>query len=439
MEKLTFWQFFSEPFLRAPTLGAMLMCLTSSLIGVIIFVNRRCLLGEALSHATYPGVIVGVLLSPFFCPSSSLFSSLFILCGAFVSSWFGLYLIGKLEKTWRIHSDAALCLVLSLFLGFGVTLASRLQFIFPIWYQQGQIFLFGQAATMGDHHVFIYAFLALCLLVFIILSFRQIELIYFDREYAMSLGIRGKGCEHLTSLFLILAIVIGIRSVGVILMSGMLIAPTAFARQMTDQLRKMFFFSGLIGMISGFLGVYLSVQIPLLIDPTDPVSLPTGPVILLVATSLTFFALLFSPKGGWVARKIRIRQFKMQCLSDHLLKILWKEKGLSLKALKGKLSLSRFRLFYLLFLSRKGGWIEGKQEINLTRDGKRKGSRIVRLHRLWELYLTSEMKVDENRVHCSAEEMEHILTPAIEERLTKLLKDPKKDPHKQPIPERGKI
>lgn len=436
MSELTVWQFFTDPLLRAPTLGAMFMCLASSLIGVIAFVKRRSLLGEALAHASYPGVIFGILMAALFCQPASLMASVCILFGAFIFSWLGLMAIEKLEKRLSVHPDAALCLVLSLFLGLGVTIASRIQQTYPLWYQQIQVFLFGQAATMGDHHIGIYALLSSCILAFIVARFRQIELIYFDRTYSQSLGLQSKGCQLLTSLLLILALVIGIRSVGVVLMSGMLIAPAAFARQFTHRLRQMFLWAGVAGVISGFLGVYLSVQIPLMIDAHHPISLPTGPMILLVAVTLTLGALLFSPQRGWIARMVRIRRFRMQQRSDHLLKTLWKRGDLSPQQLKQEMALSFLSLTYLLLRSRKEGWVEGKQRVALSPDGKRKGARLVRLHRLWELYLTSQLKVEEDRVHYSAEEMEHILTPEIEQRLTELLKDPKEDPHKQPIPQR---
>ena len=63
-----------------------------------------------------------------------------------------------------------------------------------------------------------------------------------------------------------------------------------------------------------------------------------------------------------------------------------------------------------------------------------KGARIVRLHRLWEVYLVNSLGLKVERVHKSAEEMEHILTPELERKLTELLDNPKQDPHDQPIP-----
>jgi manganese/zinc/iron transport system permease protein len=72
--------------------------------------------------------------------------------------------------------------------------------------------------------------------------------------------------------------------------------------------------------------------------------------------------------------------------------------------------------------------------LQLTESGEREGARIVRLHRLWELYLVDVLGMGVERVHRSAEEIEHILTPELEERLSRILNDPSEDPHHQPIP-----
>ena len=92
----------------------------------------------------------------------------------------------------------------------------------------------------------------------------------------------------------------------------------------------------------------------------------------------------------------------------------------------------------LLFVLKKQGWIIQQKELfSLSEEGKRRAEAIVRLHRLWELYLTEEFGWQVEKVHASAEEMEHILTPDLEKRLTQHLSNPTKDPHAQPIPQTG--
>jgi manganese/zinc/iron transport system permease protein len=87
----------------------------------------------------------------------------------------------------------------------------------------------------------------------------------------------------------------------------------------------------------------------------------------------------------------------------------------------------------------RNGWVEKAKSgcYRLTIDGIHRAAYIIRLHRLWEVYLADYLGIGAERVHRSAEEMEHIITPEIETELTRLLKDPKIDPHHQPIPPLG--
>ena len=173
-------------------------------------------------------------------------------------------------------------------------------------------------------------------------------------------------------------------------------------------------------------------------DKAAKFSLPTGPMILLSAASICAIALLFAPHTGLINRCIRVARFKDKCIIENLLKCLWK---------KGKKEVDfddidcfqrNRRLFLKFLLWRMGlrGWIEKEGSLyRLTSDGWRRASRIVRLHRLWEVYLVDYLGQTVEKVHRNAEEMEHILTPELEKELTELLRDPKKDPHEQPIPE----
>ena len=224
------FHYFTDPVLRAPTIGCMLMCLAASLMGVLTFLKRRSLLGESLSHAAYPGVIGGIglfALLPFFDESISI---AFALSGALLFSLFGMRAIDWLEKKKNVRSDAALCFVLATFFGLGVLGASWLQGFDPAAARQAQIYLYGQAATMTDIHAIVYAILAGVVALFVYLSYRPLQAMLFDRTFAESAAALPRWLEPLTLILLALSIVIGIRSVGVILMSGMLIAPAVAAR-----------------------------------------------------------------------------------------------------------------------------------------------------------------------------------------------------------------
>lgn len=406
-------EFFSDPILKAPTLGCMFMGFCSGLMGCLVFLKKRSLIGEALSHAAYPGVVLGIILAAAFFPNSI---PLFLLLGASLAALLGFGVMNMLENRLKINSDAALCFVLSLFFGVGVLCVSSLQLSHALWFRQIQVFLYGQAATMVDTHLYLYGGLTVLISLAVILLFRFIEIQYFDPEFAKTSGVPVKKVQTILTLLLVISLVIGMRSVGVVLMSAMLIAPAAGARQWTRSLPSFFLLSGIFGLTAGFCGNALSIWLPIWIG-RDELSFPTGPMIVLSATTICLSSLLFAPEKGFFSRLFRKVRFQLLCQQENLLKSLY----------KGTFSKGNP---YILWRMMRKGWLHGHA---LTPKGKKEAEKLIRLHRLWEVYLV-HMGQHSDRVHHSAEDMEHILTPEIERHLQTLLDHPSQDPHKQPIP-----
>lgn len=436
--------YFTDAVLRAPTIGCMLMCFAAALVGVIVFLKKQSLLGESLSHAAYPGVIVGVIFAGMLSltEEQETIIAILIMVGACISTIAGLWAITFLERRLKVRSDSALCFVLSAFFGIGLTLASEVQFSYSSLYRQVQVYLYGQAATMTDVHIAIYGILSTTVLFVVFFFYKEIQAIAFDRDYARSLGINTKGIDGIIFILIVLAVVIGIRSVGVVLMSAMLIAPAAAARQFTNKLYLMFSLAGFFGLLSGFFGNYLSVELTdaLAIKyPSTRLTLPTGPMIVMVASCICLLALLFAPNRGLLWRLTRIMRFRYQCICENLLKAIWRYElhgGVAFETIAKYQSASSLYLRFILLRLSQQGWVEhvASDMYRLTPEGRLWASRIVRLHRLWEVYLVDYLGVGAERVHRNAEEMEHIITPELERELTLLLKDPKQDPHQQPIP-----
>lgn len=423
--------YFTDPVLWAPTIGSILMCVASSLIGVVAFLRKRCLLAEALSHSAYPGIVISAFVLAVFFTSIDESGSLFVLIGAFLSSLGGLWLVEIMEQKLKVQSDAALCFALSVLFGVGILIASRMQSIYPLWYNQIHVFLYGQVATMVSLHVVIYSCLLALVFLFLFLLYRPLKLISFDRQFAGTIGLPVKRIDALLFFLLVLAIVIGIRSVGVVLMSGMLVAPAVAARQLTHRLWLIFVLAGAFGGFSGFLGNYLSIELSRIVSPEGSGSLPTGPMIMLSASTLCLLALLFSPTTGLLSRVLRIARFKDNCQLENALKTLWRGEQMQMQWQKKPSGLSSLQMLRLCLK----GWIEkkGRGLYRLSEKGRVKSAQIVRLHRLWELYLVS-LGQGAEKVHHSAEEMEHVISQELERKLTELLENPTHDPHKQPIP-----
>jgi manganese/zinc/iron transport system permease protein len=427
--------FFTDPLLRAPMIGGILMCITASLVGVIVLIRKRSLVGEALSHAAYPGIVVGaIVFGSFFAFLQEWFSS-FLLLGAFFSSLLGLFGLHFLQTHFRVKSDAALCFILSSFFGIGVLIASRIQYTHSLWYRQIQSFLYGQPATMTDYHTWMYAVLCLMVIAFLIFFYRSIQVVNFDPPFASSLGFSVKWVEVLFFCLLVLAVTVAIRGVGVVLLSGMLIAPALAARQLTHNLSKMFSFSAAFGALSAFLGNYVSAEFPCWIA-SPRLILPIGPLIILFGAGFCFLSLLLAPQRGLLVRWLRRKRFSKVCEEENLLKILWKVKEREKRALLDLATLrqrSSFSTWVILKRLSRYGWVIQEEGYFLSKEGQIKASQVVRLHRLWEVYLV-HLGQSSEKVHASAEEMEHVITPELEKSLSEYLNDPQLDPHSQPIP-----
>lgn len=291
--------YFTDAVLRAPTIASMLMCFTAALVGVIVFLRKQSLLGESLSHAAYPGVILGILASgSLFLSDDQTWFSVLVILFAFLAALIGYAVIQFLTHRLKFRSDATLCFVLASFFGIGITLASHTQFEFPWLYRQVQMYLYGQAATMTDVHIWIYGILSLVVVLTLLLFYKELKILIFDREYAKSLGISVGLVETIIFFVVILAIVVGVRSVGVVLMSAMLIAPAVSARQFTHHLGTLFLLAGFLGIISGFFGNYLSVELSQWLTQSygKRLAMPTGPMIVIVASAICFLSLIFARK-----------------------------------------------------------------------------------------------------------------------------------------------
>ena len=152
-------------------------------------------------------------------------------------------------------------------------------------------------------------------------------------------------------------------------------------------------------------------------------------MIVMVASVLVFTSLLFAPRRGLVARIVKVALFRQRCLQENVLKALPQTR----RALRKRLGASRLQLLFALQRLRAKEWLRSDL-MALTPSGEKAALRLIRLHRLWEVYLV-HMGQDAKLVHHSAEEMEHILTPEVEAQLVTLLDDPTHDPHRQPVPE----
>ncbi len=278
--------------LRTITLGTAVLGAVCGMLGSFAVLRKQSLLGDAISHAALPGIAIAFLLT------GAKDSNTFLL-GALLSGLIGTFWIrGIITKT-HLKSDTALGLILSLFFGFGMLLLTFIQKQ-PNANQAGlDTYLFGQAATLLERDVWLMSIVAGICLIIVVLFWKEFKLLLFDADYTKTLGFNTKVIDVIITSFIVLAIVLGLQTVGVVLMSAMLLAPAAAARQWTNSLGIMVVLAALFGAISGVVGTAISAT---------QNNLSTGPVIVLVAAAFVLVSFIFSPSRGLLFREIRFQK-----------------------------------------------------------------------------------------------------------------------------------
>jgi len=416
-----------DPNVLFVVLGSVLICVVSAVTGCFTFLRKRSLTGDAIAHSVLPGVCLAFMISGEKSPIT-------LMLGAILAGLLSLILMETLTRARLTRPDTAIALMLSVFFGAGIVMLTAIQ-------HQGNAaqagldkFLLGKAASITSLDLKFIAISSAIILSLISLFFRGFYLLSFDEDFAHSAGFPVKWLKLILSILTVWTIAMGIQSAGVVLMASLLVTPALAARVWTDSLIRMILIAAFIGMLSGYFGAFISYAAP---------AMPTGPWIVVVASLLAGFSLAFAPRRGLVSRWLLHQDNRRKSNDENVLKLLYhlveqsptghhaftREDLINKRAFKPSAlhrSLSR--------LQRKGMIESVTGAFQLSLSGQKEAARIVRLHRLWELYLQQYLHLDPDHVHDDAEAIEHVITPEIEQMLDKELGYPEKDPHQTQIP-----
>jgi manganese/zinc/iron transport system permease protein len=280
---------FLDHTLRTVALGAATLGIVSGALGSFAVLRRQSLLGDAMSHAALPGVALAFLLT-----DSK--ASLPLLLGAAAAGWVGTLVVMAIVRTTRVKYDSGLGIVLSVFFGVGLLLLTLIQKR-PDASQAGlDRFLFGQAASLLERDLYVMAALAGFALAATVLLWKEFKLLTFDAEFGASLGIPVRRIDVALTGLLVIAIVVGLQTVGVVLMSAMVVAPAAAARQWTDRLSVMVLLAAGFGALAGVSGAVVS---------SSAQRMPAGPTIVLCAGVIVLVSLFFASRRGLAWRWLR--------------------------------------------------------------------------------------------------------------------------------------
>lgn len=427
LEELWYFISMQDPNIRYVVLGTVLLGAMSGLMGSFMFLRKTSLIGDAVAHSVLPGIALAFMLF-------NTKNILVLLGGAVVTGWLSVYCIDIITRRSRISSDTAISLVLSVFFGAGIWLLTIIQRSGNASQSGLDKFLFGKAASLVQSDVLVFGVVALLVLSLTLLFYKEFKLISFDKDYAQAIGLPVKMLEMLLSTMTVLTIAIGIQAVGVVLMSALLITPAAAARYWTNKTWVMLLLASILGMLASVSGSYISYLAP---------SMPTGPWIVVVVSAIAVASLLFAPRKGMLARWRKLRNNRRKVLVENILKVFFHLgeheedmfKVRTAKELIQKRDIPTEDLKWgLRHLDKDGMLIKVGDGWKLTDAGRIAGQRIVKVHRLWEMYLTQYLRLEADHVHDGAEAIEHIITPELEAELEHILGYPEKDPHERDIP-----
>lgn len=416
--------FFTDPVAQKVILGVAIIGGVSGVVGTFAFLRKKTLVGDAISHSVLPGICVGFIFAGTKDP-------LALMAGSLLFGWLSVWFIDYISRIRKLSEDTAIALTSTFFFALGSVLLSFISHSANSEQSGLKDFLFGKAATMTTFDIQVFGVVFLLIIFMIITFFRPFQLVSFNVDYAKSIGVKVNMIEFLISTLTVLAVAIGIQAVGVVLMSALLIAPAATARYWTHNLIRMIMLAAFLGIFAGIAGVMFS---------TIKDNMPTGPWIVCSLFVITILTLIFSPNRGWYAIYWRNKQNIRKISNENVLKTFYHlmeegkeqvtpEELMARRSMDTELvSRTLRRLINLNLLEQKN------TKYNLTENGKTEAARVVRSHRLWELYLSKRMNFKEDHLHDSAESMEHLITPEIEAELLKDLNFPEEDPHNKRIP-----
>ncbi len=417
----------SNGYVRSQWIGCLLIGACCGLLGSFIVVRRMALVGDMLSHAVLPGIVLGFLWQMKKDP-------VLLLIGAILAGLAAVGFVTALRRTTKLKQDASLGIVLGGFYAVGICLLSMVQRLQTGDKSGLSNILIGSAAAISEADLWLIGIVSAASVILVIVLFKELLVSSFDPTFARSTGVPERGLHYLLMALLSFAVVISIQAVGVVLVSALLIIPAATATLLTHRFWLTIILAVEFGMIAAIGGAFASFLRS---------SLPTGPLMILVAAAIFALAFLFAREQGLIPRILRRRAQSARIRRENTLKAIYHQleaEGFSAERVDIADLVNRRRRSEidvrreLQNLARHGFIDLNGQSLRLTDTGWRRAREIVRNHRLWELYLTHAADIAPDHVHDDAEKIEHILGEDVVRMLEERFGEEATDPHGKEVP-----
>lgn len=262
--------------------GTMVLAFAGGMVGTISVMKGQSLIGDAIGHATFPGIVLAFMLI-------GVKETFTLAIGAVLFGILAFLAIQMITSHSKVTLDGALALVLSSFFGLGMALMSFVQGNPDFEGTQGlNDYIFGQAAYMLRSDVYLIITVSFISLFILGSFYNQIRIYVFDPVFSRTAGINNNLMNFIILVVTILLISVGLKAVGAILIVNLLIAPAVIGQLWSSRFSIVLLIAGCSGAIAAFLGTYIS---------TAGQDIATGPAIILTLSALMVLSLFFAPKG----------------------------------------------------------------------------------------------------------------------------------------------
>jgi manganese/zinc/iron transport system permease protein len=403
---------------RVVLAGACLFGAAAGLAGTFLLLRKRSLLGDTLGHATLPGITFAFLLAGTFGISPRSF--LWLAMGATISGVAGMGAVLLIRKMSHLKDDAALAIVLSVFFGAGIAMLSAIQQL-PGGQAAGlERLIYGNPASMTSGDAWFVLLASLLVAGVCGCLFKEFTLLCFDETYANTAGWPVRPLDALLMGLVVLVTIVGLQTVGILLVVALLVIPPSAARFWSDDLRAMALVASGTGALSSLVGVIASALLP---------GLPTGALIVLGSALFFSASLLLGKKRGLIIRHLLEREASRRLRREHVLRAIFEcaEEGQPVVTLEQVLAKRPWKKSELTAeiaqLTNDGLLTTDPSGANFQLNGRgdSEARRLVRNHRLWEIYLLNHADVAPARVDRDADLIEHVLDQRLVDELEDLL------------------
>lgn len=426
-------------------LAGVLSACSCALLGNFLVLRKMSLMGDAISHAVLPGLVLAFLFT-----TSRATLPMFV--GAVIAGILTAFLTQTITRFGKVEHGAAMGVVFSILFALGLVLIRQKTdqvHLDPDCVLYGDILQIGMIGSSGEFPTAIMHLVIVILadILFVSLFYKELRVSTFDPELSTSLGIPASLMHYALMVMVAVTTVASFEAVGSILVIAMLIVPAVTAHLLADRLSVMILLSLVAAAVSAVLGhVFASFGPGWLgmVTPNDAsMTANTSAMMTLVAGVLLLAAVLFSPEHGLLGRAYHRFALSTRIVGQDVLGWLYrgKEAGTDImrqsevmsvigRSLQSRWAIRQLQTNGLIEITSS----EDGPGFRLTERGHRRAERLIGSHRLWESFVSQHFELADDHLHEPAHRMEHFITPELHDELRRDVPDDTRDPHGKPIP-----